>query len=160
MLGVCLVACSTASVGLAATAVRDAAHSLQAGSVQPANGRRGAESYWVLLDSLGQCPGTTLVREYVQENGDVGRQYATTEPLLQAIETVTEFYRNKMKPPEWQELELHAAVEAYQKGSQIFVLTRSGADDLGLPPGATLVRKGTTPADARFFFSIEAGPAR
>jgi quinoprotein glucose dehydrogenase len=44
-------------------------------------------------DSVGQCKGTTLIREYVLDNGDVGRQYASSLPLEQAIDTATFFTR-------------------------------------------------------------------
>ncbi len=113
-----------------------------------------------LLDSLGECEGTTLVREYVLENGDMGRQYATSQELLQAVNTVTLFYRNKLRRLGWKTIEEHAAVSAYQKGSVVFSVSRAGPDDPGLPPGATLLKSGTAPADAKFFFAVEAGSAR
>jgi hypothetical protein len=110
-----------------------------------------------LLDSLGSAPRTTLIREYELEAGGLGRQYATDLPLDQAPTTVTVFYRDKLLAQGWQTLEEHAAVSAYAKGDITVAILRAGPTDPGLPPKARLLRSAALPANAKFFFAIEAG---
>lgn len=116
------------------------------------------DPYWTLLDSLGSAPRTVLIREYQSEDGGLGRQYATDVPLDQSPTTVTLFYRDKLLAQGWQTLEEHAAVSGYAKGETMVAILRAGPDDPGLPPNARLLSRATPPANAAFFFAIEAGP--
>lgn len=127
-------------------------------AAQPRAGSEQPNSDWALLDSLGQAPRTTLIREYVLESGDVGREYASSEGLDRAPDAVTRYYEDKLFKLGWEQIERHAAISGYQKGSRIVVITRAGADDPGLTPGAKLLKERAVPADAKFFFAIETGP--
>jgi hypothetical protein len=134
-------------------------HSQTDAAPRPAS-RDAAGPNRVLLDSLGACPGTRLIREYVLRNGDLRRQYASPRPLDQAPTAVTVFYRDKLLAQGWHPIEEHAAVSAYAKGDQVFAMERAGPDDPGLPTGARLLESAAPPVDAKFFFSIEAGAKR
>ncbi len=110
-----------------------------------------------LLDALGTCPGTTLILEYVPEDGGLGRHYACPQsPERQCGSSA--FYDKRIRDLGWQNIEQHAAVSAYGKGHRLFAIFRSGPIDLGLPPRARALKRMPTPADAKFFFSIEVGP--
>jgi len=116
-----------------------------------------SNSDWALLDLLGQAPHTTLIREYVLENGDVGRAYASSEGIDRAPDAVTRYYEDQLLKLGWESIERHAAISGYQKGSRMVVISRAGPDDPGLTPGAKLLKERPVPADAKFFFEIEAG---
>jgi hypothetical protein len=132
----------------------------QSSQAKAQESRDVADPNRVLLDSLGAVEGTTLIREYVQKNGDLGRQYASALPIDLASRAVTLFYRDKLRNLGWETLQEHAAVSAYQKGTQVVAVLRDGPEDPGLPPGAKLLKSATAPGDAKFFFAIEAGPKR
>jgi hypothetical protein len=119
---------------------------------------RGSTSYWAVLDSLGQCEKTTLIREYVLDNGDVGRTYASSEPLERAVNTDTDFYVKKLEARGWEPIEQHAAVTGYAKGPLVFCMFRAGPDDPGVPPEAKrLLKQRPIPDDSKFFFDVQVG---
>jgi hypothetical protein len=125
---------------------------------QPSATNNIDESNWKLLDTLGAYPGTTLIREYVQ-NHFVSRQYATDLPLEKGPAAVSVFYDRKILAQKgWKVLDHHAAISCYVKGNQIFCITRSGSQDPGLIPGASLRKSAEPPVSAKFFFTIETGP--
>jgi hypothetical protein len=132
----------------------------QSSEAKAQESRDAADPNRVLLDSLGVCEGTTLIREYVQKNGDFWRQYASALPIDEAARAVTLFYRDKIRTLGWKTLQEHAAVSAYQKGTQVVAVLRDGPEDPGLPPGAKLLKRATAPSDAQFFFAIEVGSRR
>jgi hypothetical protein len=115
------------------------------------------ESNWRLLDALGSYPGTTLIREYVQDH-IASRQYSTDLPLEKGPAAVTMFYQRKLLAQGWQTLDRHAAISCYVKGNQAVYILRAGPEDPGLLPGALLRKSVTPPASAKFFFTIETGP--
>jgi hypothetical protein len=122
---------------------------------------RGSKSYWAVLDSLGQCEKTTLIREYVLDNGVVGRAYASSETLEQAVNTDTDFYVKKLEASGWEPIEQHAAVTGYAKGRLVFAMLRAGPDDPGVPPDAKLLlKRRPIPTDSKFFFDVQVGARR
>jgi hypothetical protein len=150
-----LLACLTA---FAATTV---AAPLRANSLRLERQDRDSKSYWAVLDSLGQCQKTTLIREYVLDNGDVGRTYASSEPLDRAVDTDTDCYVKKLQAWGWESTEQHAAVTCYAKGQLVFAMLRAGPDDPGVPPDAKLLlKRRPIPTDSKFFFDVQVGARR
>ncbi len=111
-----------------------------------------------LLDSLGAYRGAALVREYVPEQGGLGRLYAIGLRPDQGAARVTEFYERKLLARRFKVVQRHAALSTYSNGSRRLEILRAGPDEPQLPPRAREITYVQPPRPARFYFSVESYP--
>jgi hypothetical protein len=111
----------------------------------------------VLLDSLPEYDGATLVREWLADGGRVQvREYAVDEAPQQAADAVTRHYRDALVAEGWQESGARAAVSAFTKDGRRIVIGRVGPMLQEPPSGATVLNSAQPPAGTGFFFTLEA----
>jgi hypothetical protein len=111
-----------------------------------------------VLESLGMFPGTSLVREYVDADGSLVREYASEQEPQQAATAITVFFREQLKAMGWETLQEHAAVSAYYKGEQVLQILRSGQQQTLPTREQQTLKTAPAPSDARFFFALASGP--
>jgi hypothetical protein len=108
-----------------------------------------------VLNGLPTYQSVTLVREW-EQNGALVREYAVPEDPDSAATAVTKFFSDKLKADGWTEGPARAALTSFTKGNDQVVLGRVGHQLQDAPDGAKVSRQVIPPADARFFYTLEA----
>jgi hypothetical protein len=110
-----------------------------------------------LLDSLPEYNGATLVREWLQDQGEMQiREFAVNASPDEAATAITNHFRDALLAAGWEEMGSSAAVSGFTKDGRQIVIGRVGPELQEPPSGATLLWTSAPPTETGFFFTIEA----